>query len=125
MLSCWRSHFRMRVFFLTAAGGPFASLFSSGVFEWLAANLGSTWFHSLAGWFSATALFSFWFGLFNLLPVNTPVGPSDGLWMWMAARRSKKADRLLAFWLLRASSIGGLRPREWSPALVKLALGGS
>jgi hypothetical protein len=91
----------------------------------LAANLGSTWFYSLAGWFSATALFSFWFGLFNLLPVNTPVGPSDGLWMWMAARRSKKADRLLAFWLLTASSIGGLRPGEWSPALVKLALGGS
>jgi len=117
-------HFRIRVFFLTAAG-PFASLLSSGAFGWLAANLDSTWLHSLTGWFSATALFSFWFGLGNLLPVNTPLGPSDGLWMWMAARRSKDADRQLAFWLLRASSIGGLRPREWSPALVKLALLGS
>jgi hypothetical protein len=88
MLSCWRSHFRMRVFFLTAAGGPFASLFSSGVFEWLAANLGFTWFHSLAGWFSATALFSFWTS-YPLAPAPTdlqggsPHLPSHPMLTWM------------------------------------------
>jgi len=35
------------------------------------------------------------------------------------------SDQLLAQWLLKASSVGGLRPREWNQELVSRALGGA
>jgi hypothetical protein len=117
-------HLRLKVFGLTAAG-PFASFLSGVAFARLATNGDSAWFHSLTDWLSATALFSFLCGIGSLLPRNTPSGPSDGLWMWIAIRWNKDKDTELACWLLKASSIGGLRPKEWNPSLVKIALSGS
>jgi hypothetical protein len=61
----------------------------------------------------------------HLVPIRTRTGVSDGLWRLAAIKRDQYDDRSIAAWLLKASSIAGLRPREWNPELVKRAFGGT
>jgi hypothetical protein len=63
-------------------------------------------------------------GLLNLLPVKVGGVRSDGLHLVRAIRAGEAFDQEYAHWLLRGADLArGLRPRDWDPDLMRLALG--
>jgi hypothetical protein len=114
---------RLRLF-LTTSAGPCASILSGAFCAWVVRSHDSTLPTILTGGVSATALFSLLLGSLALVPRQTRMGISDGLWMWTALIGGSETDRTLSQWLLWGSSVSGLRPREWNPDLVEKALSG-
>jgi hypothetical protein len=85
---------------------------SSGAEQFVLATLPST-----------IGLWSLAIGVITLLPkVENGFPQSDGAWIRALVKPGPDVGRWLAVLVLQSSSIGGLRPREWDPAVVAVAL---
>jgi hypothetical protein len=106
-----------RRFFWLVAGGPAASAIT-GVIAVLAAR-------SMEGWVAVQLnILGFW-SLFTVvltaIPFSGRYAVNDGTRMLMMLRGGAQAERICSLLLLSGGSLGGLRPREWDAALVRVA----
>jgi hypothetical protein len=111
------------------AGGPLASLLGGVlavlVFRALPAATPQTPLVVLAGYtlVAAFALWNFLLAAASLVPSKAGGMYSDGARLLRMLRGGPELDRELAILLLTGSSIGGVRPRDWEPDLVRRAVG--
>lgn len=123
------SHDLVRRTALLIAGGPLASVAGAvvGLAAWTALPpLGAdTPFVVVAG-YTALAVFGFgnvFLAAVSLTPTRTSGFYSDGARLLRMARGGPELDREIAILLLSGTTVGGIRPREWDPALVRRAVG--
>lgn len=81
----------------------------------MGAALGSTYF-------LLTMAFSFGLGILTLLPVRSAEFFADGARLRILFKDAALAERWSAIGLLLNAAMGGLRPREWNPGLVRRAV---
>jgi len=111
------SNLRRRMAWMIA-GGPIASL----LLTLAGATLVALQSNSTIGLIGlVTAFMSGLICLVTLTPMRSGGFNSDGARLLMLARGGPTVDRYLANLALVSSSFGGIRPRDWSPSLVRRA----
>lgn len=113
-------HLLRRAFILTASG-LFANLLLGGAAAYLFTRLDPSngWLRFFTGMVASISLIT---AFLNLLPFESSHLPTDGKRILLYLKGGPQAKCLIGQLAVAAASYSGIRPRDWDPELVNLAL---